>query len=59
MDGFMKKSLKLKDGEMLYQWIYRLAVALNLTEEQREAMSEVSRTSYIQGGQDAQKAMNS
>lgn len=54
----MKKSLKLKDGEMLYQWINRLAVALDLTEEQREEMSEVSKTSYIHGGRDAQKAMN-
>lgn len=55
----MKKSLKLKDGEMLYQWINRLTVALDLTEEQREAMTEVSKTSYIHGVQDAQKAMNS
>lgn len=52
----MKKSLKLKDGEMLYQWINRLAVALDLTEEQREAMSEVSKTSYIHGSNDATKA---
>lgn len=51
----MKRSLKLKDGEMLYQWINRLAVALNLTEEQREAMSEVSKTSYIHGSNDAAK----
>ena len=52
----MKRSLKLKDGEMLYEWINRLAVALNLTEEQREAMSEVSNTSYIHGSNDATKA---
>ena len=52
----MKRSLKLKDGEMLYEWINRLAVALNLTEEQREAMSEVSKTSYIHGSNDATKA---
>lgn len=52
----MKRPLKIKDGEMLYEWINRLAVALNLTEEQREAMSEVSKTSYIHGSNDATKA---
>lgn len=52
----MKRSLKLKDGEMLYEWINRLTTALNLTEEQAEAMSEVSKTSYIHGSNDATKA---
>lgn len=49
----MKRSLKLKDGETIYEWINRLTTALNLTEEQAEAMTEVSKTSYIHGSSDA------
>lgn len=52
----MKRPLKIKDGEMLYEWINRLTTALNLTEEQAEAMSEVSKTSYIHGSNDAMEA---
>ena len=51
----MKESLKLRNGEMLYQWVERLSVALKMTEEQREAMEEVSKTSYIHGSQDTIK----
>lgn len=41
--------LKIRKDESLHQWIERIAVALNMTDEQKEAMLEVSKQSFIQG----------
>lgn len=49
----MKKELKLRDGELIHQWINRLSEALSLTPEQEEAMREVAIASYIKGADDA------
>ena len=38
-----------KKDEPLWKWILRLTKALNLTDEQSEAMAEVSKVSYIDG----------
>ncbi len=48
----MKKTLKKKDKEPLSAWCERIAEALHMTEEQREAMKEVSKWSYICGVRD-------
>ena len=45
----MKKKLQIRKDEPLYEWCNRIACELKMTEEQREALSEVSKQSYIKG----------
>ena len=45
----MKKKLQIRKDEPLYEWCKRIADELKMTEEQREALSDVSKQSYIRG----------
>ena len=45
----MNKRLQIRKDEPLYAWCKRIADELQMTEEQREALSEVSKQSYIRG----------
>lgn len=49
----MKKSLKIKPNESLNKWVDRIAAKLEASWEIHEAMSEISKTSYIKGSNDA------
>ena len=54
----MKKILQIKKNEPLHEWLDRIADYWNFNEELREILSEISKTSYIQGSNaaiDAQK----
>jgi hypothetical protein len=45
----MNKRLQIRKDEPLYEWCKRIADELQMTAEQREALSEVSKQSYIKG----------
>ena len=45
----MKKKLQIRNDEPLHEWCNRIADELQMTAEQREALSEVSKQSYIKG----------
>ena len=45
----MNKRLQIRKDEPLYEWCNRIADELQMTAEQREALSEVSKQSYIKG----------
>lgn len=49
----MKKKLRYKKGEPLHKWVERIADYWNFDQELREILSEVSKTSYIHGSNDA------
>lgn len=49
----MKRNLKQRKRETIHDWILRISVALDMTNEQMEAMQEVAKQSYIQGSNDA------
>ena len=49
----MQRNLKQRKKETIHEWILRIAVALDMTDEQIEAMQEVAKHSYIQGSNDA------
>jgi len=49
----MQRNLKQRKKESIHDWILRIAVALDMTNEQMEAMQEVAKQSYIQGSNDA------
>lgn len=49
----MKKSLKIRPNESLSKWVDRIASQLEVSWEIHEAMSEISKTSYIKGSGDA------
>ena len=54
----MKKELRKRKDEPLHEWLDRIADYWNFNEELREILSEISKTSYIQGSNaaiDAQK----
>ncbi len=51
----MKKILQIKKNEPLHEWIDRIADYWHFNEELREILSEISKTSHIQGSNDAQK----
>lgn len=53
----MERTLRIRKDEPLYKWIERLASHYRWTEEVREAVSEVSKTSYIHGSRDAQEML--
>jgi hypothetical protein len=45
--------IKKRKEEKIYDWIERIARALNMSKEQKEAMREVAMESYIKGSNDA------
>ena len=45
----MDRKLKQRKNEPLYKWCERIAETLGMTEEQTEALKEVSKRSYIDG----------
>lgn len=45
----MKRKLQIRKDEPLYEWCNRIADELQMTAEQREALSNVSKQSYIRG----------
>lgn len=45
----MKKILQIKKNEPLHKWLDRIAGYWNFNDELREILSEISKTSYIQG----------
>lgn len=45
----MKRSLKKRDNENIHEWIERLCDNLKCNTETRDAIIEVSKTSYIIG----------
>ena len=49
----MKRNLKQRKRETIYDWILRLSVDLDMTVEQKDVMLEVAKQSYIQGSNDA------
>ena len=49
----MQRNLKQRKKESIHDWILRIAIALDMTSEQMEAMQEVAKQSYIQGSNDA------
>ena len=49
----MQRNLKQRKKESIHDWILRIAIALDMTNEQMEAMQEVAKQSYIQGSNDA------
>ena len=49
------KSLRLKKDEPLYKWVARIADHYGWSDEEREVVSHVSKTSYIHGSKDAQE----
>ena len=49
----MRKDLRHKEGEPLSDWVDRLAAAFTVSWEVHEAMSEISKLSYIEGTNDA------
>ena len=54
----MKKILQIKENEPLHEWLDRIADYWNFNDELRGILSEISKTSYIQGSNaaiDAQK----
>ena len=51
------KSLRLKKDEPLWKWVARLGDHYGWSDEEREAVSEVSKTSYIHGSNDAQEVL--
>lgn len=53
----MKKILQIKKNEPLHEWLDRIADYWNFGDELREILSEVSKTSYIQGSNAAIDAL--
>lgn len=53
----MKKNLRLKPNETLAEWIARLALHFGWSDEEREAVRDVSITSYTHGSNDAIKVV--
>lgn len=53
----MKKILQIKKNEPLHKWLDRIADYWNFNDELREILSEVSKTSYIQGSNAAIEAL--
>lgn len=53
----MKAKIRYKKGEPLHKWIERIADYWHFDEELKEVLSEVSKTSYIQGSNDAQRTI--
>lgn len=53
----MKKILQIKKNEPLHEWLDRIANYWNFNDELREILSEVSKTSYIQGSNAAIDAL--
>lgn len=53
----MKAKIRYKKGEPLHKWIDRIADYWHFDEELKEVLSEVSKTSYIHGSNDAQKIL--
>ena len=51
----MQNKLKQRKKESIHDWILRIAVDLDMTDEQMEAMQEVAKHSYIQGSNDAEE----
>lgn len=49
MKGKVVSRIKRKEGEPLYLWVDRVADRMGLNDEQRQAMKEVSKQSYIVG----------
>lgn len=49
----MKRNLKQRKRETIYDWILRLSVDLDMTVEQKDVMLEVAKQSYIKGSNDA------
>lgn len=49
----MKRNLKQRKRETIYDWILRLSVDLDMTVEQKDVMLEVAKQSYIKGSSDA------
>lgn len=45
----MKKELQLQPNEPLHDWVDRLADKMHMTDDQKEAMAEVSKMAYIKG----------
>lgn len=45
--------IKQRKEEKISDWIERIARALNMSDEQTEAIQEVAKQSYIQGSNDA------
>ena len=45
--------IKQRKEEKISDWIERIARALNMSKEQKEAMREVAMESYIKGSNDA------
>lgn len=45
----LDRKLRHKKDEPLWKWVKRLSEALNMTDEQAKAMSEVSKKSFISG----------
>lgn len=53
----MKKELQLKKDEALHEWVDRIADSLVMSANQREAMHEVIKESYIKGTNDTLETM--
>ena len=54
----MKKKLKMIDGESLHDWCERVAAELKMTDEQSDALREVSVQSYIIGSNETVRIMH-
>ena len=54
----LDRKLRHKKDEPLWKWVERLSKALNMTDEQKVAMFEVSKVSYIDGVRSAQELEN-
>ena len=55
----MKKELRKRKNEQLYEWVERLAPMMvgKTAGEIKEVMTEVSKTSYIEGTRAAMKSV--
>lgn len=49
----MNKQLQEQKDETLHDWCMRISQSLNMTQEQTDALIEVSKQSYIKGSNDA------
>lgn len=51
------KSLRLKKDEPLWKGVARIGDHYGWSKEEREAVSDISKTSYIHGSKDAQEVL--
>ena len=51
------KTLRWKKDEPLYKWVARIADHYGWSDEVREVVSDISKTSYIHGANDTQEVL--